>query len=174
MPDSRFPAAGSPPGASSQRADLSSAAKFQPQRIPTGMPYGKAKQVEQMEQARPMKDGSSPSGQSGPPSSQPAVGQRQPNTPAPIPMGLAGMPPEDIMAAIGHQSSYPQESLAGTSPARAAAFRLQVIRQLATLPYASPEIRSLVPQAEAELNAHSMDHIPMGPTSPLDNNGPPR
>lgn len=170
MPDARFPAAGSPPGASSQRADLSPAAKFQPQRIPTGLPYGKAKQVEQMEQARPMKDQSSPSGQSAPPT-QPAVGQRQPNTPNAIPMGLAGKDPAEIMAAIGHQSSYPQESLVGTSPARAAAFRLQVIRDLATKPYASPEIRSLVAQAEAEMNAHSMDHIPLGPTSPLDNNG---
>lgn len=165
MPDARFPLAGSPPGALSQRADLSPAAAFQPQRIPTGMPYGKAKQVEQMMSARPLRDADAPTGPSpGPPVRPgagvgPAPGPTQLSSPiarpGKVPSTLGAKDPAEIMKAIGHMSNYPQDPLGVPSPARAATFRLSVLQQLATLPYASDAIRALVPQAEAEVNAYN-------------------
>ena len=78
----------------------------------------------------------------------PRVGRIQPNA-------LAGMDPATIMKGVGHMSSYPGETLGTPNPARAATFRLAMVRQLATLPYASDAIRALVPQAEAEVNAYT-------------------
>lgn len=114
MPDARFPLAGSPPGRSSQRADLSPAARTQPIRIGTGEPYGSAKQQEQLQQARRLQDrsGAGTGAQTATPSGPP--------TAAPAPEGASTAPgpggafpgvtthPRDILAAIGsHPSAFP-------------------------------------------------------------------
>lgn len=110
MPDARFPLAGSPPGKSSQRADLSPAARTQPVRIATGQPYGSSKQQEQIEQARPLVNrgagpGVPPTGAAGPPAAPPE------QAPGPVaggvPPGLTTHP-RDILATIGgHPSNFP-------------------------------------------------------------------
>jgi hypothetical protein len=112
MPDARFPAAGSPPGKSSQRADLSPAARNQPIRIGTGQPYGSAKQEEQLQQARRLEDRS---GAGPPPSAPGAVGPPaappEQATPGPVSGGVSpGLTthPRDILATIGgHPSNFP-------------------------------------------------------------------
>lgn len=112
MPDARFPLAGSPPGASSKRADLSPAARNQPVRIGTGQPYGSAKQQEQLQQARPLQDRSGPGPPpvpAGPPSGAVPAQPGAPNSVA----GAGGAfrsttHPRDILATIGgHPSAFP-------------------------------------------------------------------
>lgn len=113
MPDARFPAAGSPPGRSSQRADLSPAARNQPIRIGTGQPYGSAKQQEQLQQARRLEDrsGAGPPAAGTPPTGVAPV-PAQVNAPTvPGPGGAFPGPtthPRDILATIGgHPSAFP-------------------------------------------------------------------
>lgn len=115
MPDARYPAAGSPPGKSSQRADLSPAARNQPIRIGTGQPYGSAKQEEQLQQARRLEDrsgagpGVPPIGAAGPPAAP--VQEPTPGG-APAPGSFSATHPRDILATIGgHPSNFPDRPI---------------------------------------------------------------
>jgi hypothetical protein len=157
MPDARFPAAGSPPGRSSQRADLSPAAAFQPQRIPTGQPYGSAKQVEQMQASRPLRDAAAQPtpGGGGPP------GLPVPNA-AQGAFGGGGLDPAQVLATVsGHPTQRPGEPITAgvqTQPL-GAGFKLDVLRHIATLPFAGPEIQQLVQKAYIEANVGNNGRI---------------
>lgn len=149
MPDSRVPAGGSPPGRGSQRADLGPGMITQPIRIATGQKYGSAKQQEQMQASRPLRDVSAtpPPGPPQPPSTAPSP------PPGRAPFGGGGLDPAQVLATVSAgPSSRPAEPVTtgvGGAPL-GGGFKLDVLRHIATLPFAGPEITQLVAKAYQE------------------------
>ena len=109
------------PGAFSQRSDAAPAA--QPVRVPTGQPYGQAKQVENAQQAVPLPQGGPGQVALPPGQGRPAPGQGGPPSPLSGPPGQPLSPhpqaqpaPGNILDLLSHQTQRPNES--PTQPAQ--------------------------------------------------------
>lgn len=110
MPDARFPGTSTGPGRSASRTDLAPGASLQqPMRIPTGQPYGSAKQVEQMQASRPLQNGQAASAQAVTAAARSiSMPKPQPHPGGRFAQQAVQASPQDILGAVGsHPSRFP-------------------------------------------------------------------
>lgn len=126
------------PGPMANRSDL---APGQPVRVPTGVPYGQAKQLEQAQQAVPL-----PALGGGPPPSAPQGGSQQP-VPVQQPMPDA----RGMLSILAHPTQRPNEPVTTLPPANTApADRVgNLLGQMAGDPNSTSDIKYLLSAAAA-------------------------
>lgn len=140
------------PGPFSQRTDL--VAGKQPVQLPNGMPYGDRQMLEGAQQAVPLQSG----------------GPIQPQAPGGAPGGAPqgpSMAPGDVADLLAHPTQNPDEPVttgASTPPSNSLAMKVDVLRHLATLPYASPEITALLDAAMHEMT-FTQQSAPVSPVT---------
>lgn len=164
------------PGKQTQRTDLS---KVTPGGLPAqgvyapnvadspDLQYGDASRLSKAQTSVPLPSASVPPAP-GPEAPAGSGGGR--SAPAPAPGAQPGLTPQDILAMVsGHPTDYPNQSLAA-SPAPASgslAFKIDALRYLSTLPFAGPEIQTLLSKAQIEYDqAQRQSFMPSAPAAP--------